>query len=354
MQVKKFVGNSIAEATNKVKKLLGPNALILSTKKVNEDKNKRKTTYEIWAVPNEIKGEQDKEELLISSNIKGIEKKIQKINDLIISLKKSNEINEKIINNQIAYNIYNLLIKKGIRKKYVQDILMNSDFLENENVLTNQRVHKYVLSEIMKKLKVYDPFDENEKKKFMAFVGTTGVGKTTTIAKIAAELSLKKRKKVGLISIDNYRIGAIEQIKCYARILGVPCFPAFDEKDMKFAFKRLCEKEIILIDTAGQSHYDTSRMLELEKYIQGETKIDTHLLISTNTDENEMINITKKFNNLDIKSYIFTKTDETKNLGVIINQIFRSNIPASFITNGQKVPEDLIKATKMGIVSMLF
>jgi flagellar biosynthesis protein FlhF len=156
-------------------------------------------------------------------------------------------------------------------------------------------IRKKTIKEIIHAIDIKDPFEARLPQPSMsgqaggknqiiaAFIGTTGVGKTTTIAKLAAQLMLKTSKKVGLISIDNYRIGAMEQLKTYADILGIPCFPAFNRKDLLFALKRMEGRDIVLIDTAGQSQYDTSRMEELRKMITADLDISCHLLLSVAT-----------------------------------------------------------------------
>jgi flagellar biosynthesis protein FlhF len=164
---------------------------------------------------------------------------------------------------------------------------------------------------------------------------------------------LKTSKKVGLISIDNYRIGAMEQLKTYADILGIPCFPAFNRKDLLFALKRMEGRDIVLVDTAGQSQYDTSRIKELRKMITADLDISCHLLLSVATTESEMNRAAINFGPLRCHSYIFTKTDEAERCGSIINQIMELRLPISYITTGQNVPEDIEGASKEKILNLL-
>ncbi len=179
-------------------------------------------------------------------------------------------------------------------------------------------------------------------------MGPTGVGKTTTIAKLAADLCLKQKMSVGLISVDGYRIGAVDQLKTYASIMGIPCLPAFTHEDVQHAINKMKSMDVLLIDTAGQNHLDKQRMSELGRLISGQS-ISKHLVLSTTAKSADMKEAAESFANLDPKTYIFTKIDETRQRGGIIDQIFHLNLPVSFLTNGQKVPDDIIKATRKNI-----
>ncbi|GAF86933.1 unnamed protein product, partial [marine sediment metagenome] len=161
------------------------------------------------------------------------------------------------------------------------------------------------------------------------------------------------RKKVGLISIDNYRIGAMQQLKTYADILGIPCFPAFNRKDLLFALKRMGGRDVVLIDTAGQSQYDRARIEELKKIMTDDLAISSHLLLSVATTESEMNKAAINFSLLQFQSYIFTKIDEAERFGSVINQIMKLPLPISYITTGQNVPEDIERASKEKILNLL-
>ena len=173
---------------------------------------------------------------------------------------------------------------------------------------------------------------------------------TTTIAKLAAILSLKQGKAVGIVSVDSYRISAVEQLRTYASIMGLPCMSAFSREDLIKAIKTLPNKDIILIDTAGQSHLDKDRMKELGRLMMGSLAITNHLVLSATTEQRDMKEATDSFAALKPESYVFTKLDETRRRGGIIDQVLDSQIPISYITNGQRVPGDIIPADKRTIL----
>ncbi|RLB96599.1 MAG: protein FlhF [Deltaproteobacteria bacterium] len=357
MKVKKYKGSTIQEVVNMVRRDLGPEALILSTRKIREGEmassSRCEELFEISAAAEESSGDL-KTPASNRSSFTSLKSELMTIKEMILLLSRSGHLMEAFRTNPAAIDIYVKLLRSGIAESNVQLFLEKAGVFKENGLEPTTRLYERVLKEILNTVDVEDPFNNGAGQKVAAFIGPTGVGKTTTIAKLAADLSLKQKRSVGLISIDNYRVGAAEQLKIYARLLGIPCFSAFSSADLQFALRRMGEKEIILIDTAGQSHYDMERMEEMHRLIGSTRAISSHLLLSAVTGEPEMGQVAKNFGILNFISYIFTKTDETKARGVIINQILRSRRPISFVTTGQRVPEDIFKATKTRILQLIF
>ncbi len=346
MQVKKFRAKTIKDATAKVKKALGSNAMIISTNKLTQ--SGAGNLFEIAAVPAGADSFNENKDPF--SQVKS---ELMSIKEMICLLNQSGGVLEKLIMNPALLNLYAKLITNGV-SDYNARLFLERAGAFNGQAGQGNDVKKKVVNEIAKVIKTKDPFETTGNKQVIAaFIGTTGVGKTTTIAKLAAQLMLKARKKVGLISIDTYRIGAMEQLRTYANILGVPCFQAFKRKDLFFALRRLEEKDVVLIDTAGQSQYDRARIEELKRMMPGDLAIDSHLLLSVATTESEMNKTAVNFSPLNFQSYIFTKTDETERFGSAINQLTKLNLPVSYITTGQNVPDDIEQADKVKIINML-
>ena len=355
MEVKKFQAPTIQEATGMVRQNLGRDALILSTRKLDQVKSGKGSLFEICAVRGEERREDGKRDIEKgATSFDTLTSDLATIKEMLFMLSRSTVSINGLTKSSDAIDLYVKMIHGGISESNAHLFLRKGGVFENQANRDFERLSKTVLKEIMNVVDVTDPFEPTDGQVVAALIGPTGVGKTTTIAKLVADFVLKEKRTVGLISIDNYRIGAVDQLKTYAAILGVPCFSALSSDDLLSAMKQLREKDLILIDTAGQSHYDMARMDELAGLLNSAPAIDCHLLLSASTSESEIVEAARNFQKLNYRSYIFTKTDETKKRGVIINQILKSKMPISYITTGQRVPEDILKATKMGILNLVF
>lgn len=182
-------------------------------------------------------------------------------------------------------------------------------------------------------------------KKYINVVGPTGVGKTTTIAKIAADSMLKDKKKIAFITTDTFRIAAIEQLKTYAKILSAPvevCYSFDDFKKAKEAYK---DYDVIFIDTAGRNFRNEKYIDDLNDLIHFSNDMETFLVLSLTSKMSDMKVIYEQFSKIAISKFIFTKVDETANYGAMVNLIADSAIGVAYLTNGQNVPDDIVVAT---------
>jgi len=179
--------------------------------------------------------------------------------------------------------------------------------------------------------------------KVVALVGPTGVGKTTTLAKLAARYAYKyfEKKRVALVTLDTYRIGAAEQLKIYAQILDSPIEVVHSPKGLRAVLKRFSSYHMILIDTAGRSQNNGEQINELRQLLKQEIPIETHLVLSATTKNSDLDAITSKFGAVGFDRLIFTKLDESYTFGCILNQALKTSKPLSYITYGQRVPEDI-------------
>jgi flagellar biosynthesis protein FlhF len=179
----------------------------------------------------------------------------------------------------------------------------------------------------------------------IALVGATGVGKTTTAAKLAAWYSLRQGRKVCLLSMDCYRIGATDQLRTYARIMRLPCEVVLRKPDLSKAIQRHADK-LIIIDTTGKSPYDEQHIPELQEWFQPFSDIAPHLVISATTKKEDIQSVFTAYEPLNIASMVLTKLDETRAYAVLCQQIVASALPISYLCTGQRVPEDLKIASK--------
>ncbi|MFW6146920.1 MAG: hypothetical protein ACOC6B_00830 [Thermodesulfobacteriota bacterium] len=347
MQVKTYQGRTIEEAVARVKRSLGPEALIVSTTPFKN--NGGKSGFEVVA----MQGMDGKSDAHLSA-VGDIKSELISIKEMIYLLNHAGTVTEKLLMRPDARNLYVRLVRSGIDKTYARMFLERA-YTRDPVSPKGPNIRQRAIEEIKRVIEVSNPFElQDGHQTIAAFIGTTGVGKTTTIAKIAAQLVLTARLRVGFIMVDNYRIGAMAQLKTYADIIGIPCIAAFNRKDVLLALKKLETRDIVLIDTAGLSPYDTQRMAELQSMLTGSgPSIRSHLLMSVSTKSSEMLEAVSRFSPLAFQSYIFTKIDEADQYGSIINQILHHKIPISFITTGQNVPEDIEKANKERIATLL-
>ncbi len=190
-------------------------------------------------------------------------------------------------------------------------------------------------------------------KKVVAFVGPTGVGKTTSIAKLAACLALQKKKRVLLMTLDGCRIGAIEQLKIYAGLMGIPFRFADQVSDLSRILEENSQRDYILIDTAGRGPRDLNAMSELAVYLKGSQKIERHLVLSATMKESDMRKNMDQFEICSPDHLLFTKLDETDTPGPILNELVRTRKPFSYYTDGQRVPDDLHAFPRERIIEIL-
>ena len=193
----------------------------------------------------------------------------------------------------------------------------------------------------------------NRGSRVVAFIGTTGVGKTTTLAKVAAHFVLEQNLKGALITADTYRISAVEQLKKYAEILGLPVEVVYSAADLRKAIARHRSKDFILVDTAGRSQYNEFQMEELKELLAAHPRMEKHLVISATTKEADAAEIMQRFSACKPDRIIFTKTDETCAVGMVLNLLAGKELPLSFLSNGQSVPDDIIPATADRLAELL-
>ena len=189
--------------------------------------------------------------------------------------------------------------------------------------------------------------------RIVALLGTTGVGKTTTLAKIAAKFVLEQRTNVALITADTYRISAVEQLKTYSDILELPLEIVYNPNELAAAIERHRLKDLILIDTAGRSQHNEYQMRELEEFLKVNPRIEKHLVISATTKYTDAKQIMNKFSQVNPDKIIFTKIDETGSLGMIVNLLNDNRYSLSYITTGQSVPDDIERATSEILAKLL-
>ena len=187
----------------------------------------------------------------------------------------------------------------------------------------------------------------------VALVGPTGVGKTTTIAKLAANFRLREKRRVGLITVDTYRIAAVEQLRTYADIIDLPMEVVSTPREMRAAIDRLSDMELVLMDTAGRSPRDEVKIQELKSMLAEAQADEVHLVLSSSAAAGGLVKTAEKFAEVGTTSLLLTKLDEATGLGNVLPLIRTSGLPLSYITNGQNVPDDILAAEAKRLARMI-
>ena len=405
MALKTFTGETMQEAMAKVKAQVGDEALIVSNREIKKRTLTSPGLYEVVVEVENIKqpkrrviddldGDKKDEVLLkISEAAKKINT-LSKNNNLENHFDKKTTSSTKSTNNVEVKELQKEIQEIANTMKLLQSTIWDLNSCKRENLVIpaefseiyaiakNSGMSKSHLDEIMTLTLKHMPLkmrnsritikryfntllrrivpirQERELnggvKKIMMFVGPTGVGKTTTIAKLAARYAFKKDRKykVGIITLDTYRIGAVEQLMTYARMMKLSIEAVVDPSDFVEALNRLRNNDIILIDTVGSSQHDKEKVDKINSFLSINTfaSIDVNLVMSATTKYEDLKDIYENFAILPIDTLVFTKLDETKKIGNIFSLVYDVKKPISYFSIGQEVPDDLIVASSEYLV----
>ena len=255
------------------------------------------------------------------------------------------EISEELDEN-VMQRVKKLFMKKGIAKSWLDDVmltLIGSNILDDASLLVS-----YLLEEIDESLQIQtETLDEP---KLVMLVGPTGVGKTTTIAKLAARYAylMDRPYKVALLNLDSYKVGAFEQLGHYADIMQLEHITVESVEDFTLGLEALEEYDVILVDTAGMSPYDTEKFIKTVEFVNSDMprNMEVNLVFPATVKYEDMDDIYNNFSFLDLHSVIISKFDETKHFGTLLNFMLLYKLPMSYFSVGQEVPDDLMVASK--------
>jgi flagellar biosynthesis protein FlhF len=250
----------------------------------------------------------------------------------ILSYLKNQELDEELVT-QIGDELFALSTKTSYSKEAL--------FLETKRIL-RAKIEALPLTGL----------DYN--KKYIHVLGPTGVGKTTTIAKMAARSVLEKKKKIGFVTTDTYRIAAIEQLKTYAGLLQAPVEIVYSATDYEEALKRLDYLDIIFVDTAGRNYKEQKYVDDLQKLVKFDEHSESFLVLSMTSKQKDLETIIEQFKAVPVEKFIFTKVDETNSIGTMFNLMIKYNKGLAYYTNGQEVPEDIEQANLDNLLDLFF
>lgn len=363
MKTKKYTANTMVDALKKVRSDLGEDAIILSSNLVRSNGILglfRKKSVEVVAGYEQLSTDQTHHRVLEAGPKKpaqliastDVDKEISSIKKMLQQLQQTSEYAQ--LPNELKPMLLHLE-KQGLHHPFVVQLgnELHKQLKDDKKDVSPETLLALVREMLLMEMTDLPFGGISMKRKYINVVGPTGVGKTTTIAKIAARAVLEKKKKVGFITTDTYRIAAIEQLRTYANLLQAPVEVVYNREDLQLAIEKLADRDLIFIDTAGRNYKEEKYVADLSSLLDFSLEIESYLVLSMTSKEEDMRKVIEQFQVIPIEKFIFTKIDETETIGSMFHLMRDYQIGAAYFTDGQEVPEDLVEATANFVISRL-
>jgi flagellar biosynthesis protein FlhF len=343
VKVKKYVGSTMQDTIFKVKTDLGPDAIILNTRKFKKGLFGLfgKTNVEIIAAIEEDKIKEEKE---TREEIKSLKNMIENMSAQWQSDNFARTLPEEL--RRLYQHLNNQGVEKALSRKIIEGLIDENYDRVNPLPFLEEKLGDFIGEPA--------PINCDSGTRVVTFIGPTGIGKTTTIAKLAANFTLDEGKKVGLITADTYRIAAIQQLKIYSDIINIPLHIAYNRDDLgKIIREDLKGYDLILIDTAGNSWNDKIQIGRMKELLSHDYIDEIHLIISMNMKSHIIDEVINSFSTLNPDKIILSKLDESDSYGDLLNIKEKYNYPYSYITTGQDVPDDIQIADRASLIKYI-
>jgi len=370
LKIKRYEAANMEEAIAKVKSDLGPEAVILHTRRLQRSwplnlvkKNAVEITAGLDVNLMEPKGREVESNgsapvettEVLEERFDQLQVEVEEIKSIVKTI--ASQLTDPLFQEVPAcfLDIYERLLQAKVEDEAAKKLMKNvQEQLSTSELATPEILRAKLVSEMAKLIPVSAPLSlEDGKRKVIALIGPTGAGKTTTIAKLAARYCLYEGKKAVFLTADTYRIAAVDQLKTYAEIIGVPIEVIFNSQDVREALDKHQDKDLVLIDTAGRSPLNETQMGELMGLMNVCAPDEIHLVLSVTTKLSDQINAIRRFSVVPINRLIFTKLDETNTPGTMFNIAHKAKVAISYLTVGQNVPEDIEVAESHKLANLI-
>lgn len=359
MQIKKILAPSLKEAIEKMKKELGDESIVLSTRVIEADPQlSRKKMFEVTAgVETDSRQsaapKQSEKKLNFDEELRNLTQKIYKAKQEK-GLEKDFSNKKTVSDNSFDFNeIEEMLIQREVEEPYVNNII--NQLKKYNAFLKNDNIDSYVVSTIGSMIPT-SKFEvrKNNKPQIISLVGPTGVGKTTCIAKLAVISKILHNLDIGLITIDTYRLGALDQLKIFSEVSNIDLLVAYEPSELAKMVEKFKKKDIVFIDTVGRSQKNEQLLQEINKFLNIVNVDETYLVLNSTSTTKTLLDVAKSFRIFNYNGFVFTKLDEAVSFGNILNLVSATNIPVKYLTNGQVIPDDIISADPEFIANLIY
>jgi flagellar biosynthesis protein FlhF len=369
MKIKKFLASDYRTAIRQAKSEMGRDAIILHSRQV------KRSGIIGWFTPPQVEitvamddtlqvyADRSRQNMAATSwptvapvkPVPAPQTDTAKEMELLDGIKRMNYLMEEMRNqlhevestkglSQPVQDFYQTLIKNRVKPEVAMNIAISvQNRLPQDPGIETEWAYEVCLHTLREYVKNISPIGVSHSKtgRLVFLIGPTGVGKTTTVAKLAAKMTFLEGKKAALITLDTYRVSAADQLRTFADIMGIPLSVVFSDTEILEAVDQYQDKDVILVDTAGSSPFNQEQIGNLERFVKVAQPDEIILVLSVTTDSDDLLNIYHQFESIGIDKIVFTKLDEAMTFGQILNVLYETRKPIAYVTTGQNVPDDI-------------